>query len=1035
MTTQTQHKGTIALFATHRVAANLLMFLVILAGSWGINKLNTQFFPNFELDIVTVSVLWSGATAEDVERNITVPIEQELESVNFIDEIISSSDEGIASIRIVAEEGSDISRLKDEVQQKVDGLRNLPDDSENPVVNQVTRYDDIGKILVTADVDLEELRPLVRQFERDLLSRGIKKIEINGLPEREISIQIPSSRLHELNLSLTEIASRIDQESQDLPAGTLGNGQSERQVRATGQQRTSDGFQQINIVSEQDGQLLKLGDIANVEERPQEDQVFVHYHGKAAVELTLFRTENEDTLKAADTMRTWIDEITPTLPQGVELHIYNETWRFLQDRINLLLKNGIGGLVLVIAILFLFLNVRVAFWVTVGIPVSFLAALAVLYTIGGTINMISLFGMIMVLGIIVDDAIVVGEDALAHYQSGESGAQSAIGGAQRMLAPVFASSLTTISAFLPLSLIGGIIGNILIDIPTIVICVIVASLVECFLILPGHLHHSLKNQGHGQESKTRRWLDSRFNHFRDHLFRRTVTLAVQFRWVTLATAISIFILAVGLIAGGRTQFTFFPSVDGDSITANVQFAAGTSGDDVEDFLMHLEETLEQTEEHYGRQFADISIQYLRKAQFAVDARPETGEEYGSLFVQLVSAEERNLPNIELIDTWRSKIIEPAGIERLIINQSSGGPPGKPIEVKLSGADVHTLKSASVELQNVLKGYSGVINIEDDLPYGKEQWIYSLNTHGQSLGLDLQSVGRQIRAALDGQLVQLFHDQDDEIEVRVTLPDIERSKLSTLEQFPLTLPSGDIVPLSNVINIRSQRGLDTLKRSDGELAIMVKADVDTAQTNANEVLSSLDEGAMGKIAKQFGIHYSFEGKKADERETLTDMRNGGILALLLIYTILAWVFSSYKWPLAVMATIPLGITGAILGHSVMGQDLTILSMFGIFGLSGIVINDSIVLITFYRKLRESGMDPFNAIIEAACQRLRAVLLTSLTTIAGLCPIMFETSLQAQFLIPMATSIVFGLAYGTFLILLLIPSLLMMMESKKSFKESF
>lgn len=1021
--------GIIALFATHRVAANLLMFLMILAGLWGIKKLNTQFFPNFELDIVTVQVLWSGASAEDVERNITIPIEQELKSVNFIDEVVSISDQGIASIRIVVEENADIGRVKDEVQQKVDGLRNLPENSEKPVVQELTRYDDIAKIVVTGGHNLEELRPWVRKYERELLELGIKKVEITGLPEQEIAIQVPSSQLHALDLSLTEVAEHIAEQSRDLPAGKLGQGQSTRQVRALGQQRTAEGFAQLNLITAQDGRMVKLGDVATVEERPQDNQVFLRYQGQPAVELGLYRTESEDTLATAEIMQDWLQQARQTLPPTLQLHVYNETWRFLEGRIQLLLKNGVGGLILVIGILFLFLNVRVAFWVTLGIPISFLAALAVMSLIGGSINMISLFGLIMALGIIVDDAIVVGEDSLAHYQSGESGAHASIGGAKRMLAPVIASSLTTISAFLPLSLVGGIIGNILIDIPTVVICVIIASLVECFLILPGHLHHSLKRQGHGHEGTLRLKLDGWFNHFRDNLFKRIIRKAVHFRWLTVATAMAALILSVGLVAGGKIKFTFFPEVDGDSLKANVQFTAGTSAATVREFLNHLENTLAATDSEYSQELVDTAIRYERRAQFVVNAAAETGNEFGSIFVQLHDAEQRNLPNVELIENWREKIITPAGLERLTITQSSGGPPGKPIEIKLTGADVSTLKAASEALQAVLQGYQGLANIDDDLPYGKEQWIYEVNSLGQSLGLDIHAVGRQLRAALDGHLVQLFHDQDDEVEVRVILPDEERYRLSTIEQFPLKLPNGTMVPLGNVIDVRSQRGLDSLKRVDGQLAILVSADVNDNSANANEILDALAAGPLQQITGDFGIHYSFEGKKADERETMADMKNGGLIAILLIYTILAWVFSSYLWPLAVMAAIPLGVTGALLGHLIMGQQLTILSMFGIFGLSGIVINDSIVLITFYRKLREQGMAAIDAIIEAACQRLRAVLLTSLTTIAGLSPLLLETSLQAQFLIPMATSIVFGLAFGTLLILLLVPSLLIIIDGKR------
>ncbi|MCW8885635.1 MAG: efflux RND transporter permease subunit [Motiliproteus sp.] len=1022
--------ATIRTFATHKVAANLLMALMILAGLWGVKKLNTQFFPTFELDVVTIQVIWSGAAAEDVERNITIPIEQELKGIHNVDEILSTSKQGMSSIRVVVEEGADVGKVVDEVKQFVDGIRNLPTDAEKPVIQEVIRYEEIARVVVTSDGDLEEMRPLVRGFERELLERGIRKIDITGMPEKEIAIQVSSQELHDLGMSLNDISNVVAKRSRDLPAGTAGRSDGSRQIRSLSQERDVKGFEQLPLITQEDGRLVRLGDIAQIEERAQDNQTYLEHQDRPAIQLALKRSESDDTLQAAEILDEWLQEVRPALPQGVELTIYNERWRFLEDRINLLLRNGLGGLILVIAMLFLFLNVKVAFWVTVGIPISFLATLAIMQVIGSSINMISLFGMIMALGIIVDDAIVVGEDALTHFQQGEPGSQASIGGANRMLAPVLASSLTTISAFIPLTIIGGYIGSILIDIPTVVICVIIASLVECFLILPGHLHHSLKRHDRVEPGRLRAKLDNGFNHFRDHQFRRLVTAAVKLRWITFACAIAALILAIGLVAGGRVKFTFFPVVDGDEFTASVQFSAGTHPDRVNNFLDHLELTLEQTEAELGGDLVDAVIQYQRRALFTQDsAISSSGDEYGSLYVQLINSERRTVPNEKFLKQWREKVIQAAGVERLNISQRTGGPPGKPIEVKLSGGDVATLKQASLQLQEALKGYSGVSNPDDDLPFGKEQWIYQLTNTGKVIGLDLETVGRRLRAALDGDLVQIFHENDDEIEVRVTLPDSERDRLSTLEKLPVLLPNGESTPLSNVVKFEARKGLDTLKRVDGELALMVTADVNDKVANANEIIDSLKAGALADLSARYGIRYSFEGKNADERDTLEDMKTGGLMALILIYIILAWVFSSYLWPLTVMAAIPLGLTGAIVGHLVMGKALTILSLFGLFGLSGIVINDSIVLITFYRKLRDMGMEVEQAIVEAACQRLRAVLLTSLTTIAGLSPILFETSLQAQFLIPMATSIVFGLAFGTVLILLLVPSLLLMLENLK------
>jgi len=1029
-------KNFIALFTEHRVAANLLMMLMILAGIWGLKKLNTQFFPSFELDVITIAVPWSGAAAEDVERSIVLPIERELKAVNGIDAIYSTAVQSAASIRLELEEDSDIAYILDEVKQKIDGIGNLPTDAEEPVVQQVIRYETIASVLITSPfASLQELRTLARELERELLQQGIRKIDFVGMPEEEIAIQVPSSQLHNLGMTLTDVANVIGQRSVDLPAGIAAKGDGSRQVRSLNQQRDVEGFNQLPLITEQEGRLVRLGDIADIDWRSQDNQAFLTYKGQPAIQLHLRRTESDDTLQAAALMRDWISQ-KADLPAGIELIPFDERYIAIQDRINLLLKNGLGGLVLVVAILFLFLNARVAFWVTVGIPVSFMATLAVLYGIGGSINMISLFGMIMALGIIVDDAIVVGEDTLTHLQMGEPGLQAAIGGAHRMLAPVMASSMTTIAAFLPLLLIGGVIGNILIDIPTVVICVIAASVVECFLILPGHLHHSLHRAEDLHPSKTRIRLDNAFNNFKNNRFRGWVERAIEFRWITVSIAVAAFIIAIGLVNSGRIKFTFFPAVELETMNANIQFSAGTDPAEVDRFLVHLDQTLQETEQELGGDLVVMALQQHRRSNSTrTSQKSGTGDEFGAVYVQLTPVDSRDISNSQFISLWRSKIVQPAGIEKFTIDLNRSGPPGKSLEVKLTGNDVERLKSASLSVQEALRQYAGVSNVDDDLPFGKSQLIYELTAAGKTAGLNLNTVGRQLRSALDGQLVQIFNRGEDEIEVRVVLPDSERDRLSALEYLPILLPDGTSVPLSNVVQFTDKQGLDRLQRVNGQLAINITGDLDEAVANANEIIADFRAEQLDLITSEFGVQASFEGRNKNQRETLADMQLGLLIALLLIFIILSWVFSSYSWPIAVMLAIPLGLTGAIAGHLFTGQSLTILSLFGCFGLSGIVINDSIVLITFYQKLRKQGMGVHKAIVEAACQRLRAVLLTSLTTIAGLTPILFETSLQAQFLIPMATSIVFGLAFGTLLILLVVPSLLVMLENGKRLIQQF
>ena len=1032
MNQETGLKGLISLFATHRVAANLLMLLMIVSGILGIQRLNVQFFPTFELDIVTIAVPWSGASAEDVQTSLILPVEEELRALDGIKRIFAVARDGSASFRLELEDGADRDYVLSEAKQKMDGVQgSLPSDAESPVVQLVTRYDEIAEIILTSDrADLDELRLLAREFEQQLLSRGIRKIDFSGMPKQEIALQLTPDSLEQLGMTLPEIANAIRTRSVDLPAGTAAKNDGARQIRSLGQQRDEEGFDNLPIQTKGRGEIIRLGDVTEIERRDQENQVRLFYNGQPAITLSLKRTESEDSLEAAKIMNTWLEETRPTLPQGVELHAYDERWTLIRDRINLLVDNGISGLILVIAILFLFLNGRVAFWVTMGIPVSFLATLAVLYLIGGTINMISLFGLIMALGIIVDDAIVVGEDTLSHAQVGESARRASIGGALRMLAPVTASSMTTIAAFLPLMLVGGIIGNILIDIPTIVICVILASLVESFLVLPGHLHHTLVKVDALHPSKLRQKLDAGFDFFRDRMFRPFVETAISFRWSSIAMAIGILIFAVGLLAGGRIKFNFFPAVEQDTMTANVQFASGTDSRQVMEYLNHLDLTLKQTDEQLGGDILKVSLQRLHTARFSRNGGASNGEEFGSMAIELYPGDNREVGTGEFIKAWRKNIVTPAGIEKFSIDVAQGGPPGKPVEVKLTGTDITVLKAASLELQESLKRYAGLSNIDDDLPYGKSQLIYTLTPAAETAGLSLEQVGRQLRAAFDGIEVQNFFEGRDEISVRLMMSDDQRNRLSTLTALPIVLPDGSTTPVSNVLDFTPRQGFDSLQRIDGQLSINISADLDEAVGNANEILADLQETVMPDLLGKYGIEASFEGKSRDQRETLADMGTGLVIALVLIYVILAWVFASYSWPITVMLAIPLGLTGAILGHYVSGLDLTILSLFGFFGLSGIVINDSIVLVTFYKKLREKGMEIHEAVVEAACQRLRAVLLTSLTTIGGLTPILFETSLQAQFLIPMATSIVFGLAYGTLLILIVVPSLLTIVEGGRA-----
>lgn len=1027
MATDSHHNDFIGLFAQHRVAANLLMLILVLAGLLSLTRLNTQFFPNFVLDTVNVNVVWRGASAEDVEDAITTRLEQEFRTVDYVKKMTSTSSFGSSVVVLEFEEGTEMGTALDQVKEQVSQLRNLPTDSETPKVSLVTSYEPIARLLITTEGELEELRYFVHEAERELLGRGISRVTITGLPEEEMAIQLSTKKLESLGLDINAVGDRIAELSRDLPAGEVGNADTARLLRSLDQRRDADAFAELPLKTDFSGRLILLDDVAEIERRPLRNQERLFFENQPAVEIRLQRTESADSLASARILDEWVAETRPNLPRGVQLKVYDASWQLIEERMNLLLTNGLGGLVFVIGILFLFLHGRVAIWVAIGIPVSFMATLFVMYLLGGTINMISLFGLIMALGIIVDDAIVVGEDGLAHYQQGEGSLMAAEGGARRMLAPVVASSLTTISSFLPLMLIGGTIGNILFDIPFVVVCVIVASLFESFLILPGHLRHAFHKIHHQEPPPRRQWLNAKFNHLRDDYFRPLVTKAIEYRGVTIATTLGLLIICFGLLAGGRILFTFFPSPEGNKVYANARFTAGTPSNVVADFLDELNRALDETEEALGGDLIVLDVTRLGSASTAGRASSQTAERFGSIQVELISPDARDVRNKTFMREWRSRIALPAGIETFTLSESRAGPPGNDIDIRLTGGSAEVLKQAGQDIAAALKPLPGVNAVEDDMPYGQEQLIYKIKGQGEVLGLTVEGVGRQLRSAFDGRLVQIFQDGQDEVEVRVMLPDKERNTLATLENFMLRLPEGGSVPLSTVVEFETRRGFDVLRHTNSELAIHVTANVDTKLNNANEILASLESGILTDITQRYGVKYGFEGRAEDQAETISEMKQGLVLALILIYLILAWVFSSYGWPLVVMAAIPFGLIGALFGHTVMGIDLTILSLFGIFGLSGIVVNDSIILVTFFKQLREQGMETTEAIITAATQRLRAVLLTSLTTIGGLTPLLFETSRQAQFLIPMAVSISFGLMFATVLVLLVIPALLSFYES--------
>ncbi len=1014
----------VRLFVRHRNAANLLMVLMLVMGGVSLSRLNTQFFPDFGIDMVSITVAWPGASADDVEANIVTAIEPEVRYLNNVDKVISFAVEGVATILVEFHAGSDMQAARADVDAAVAQVTTLPEDSESPKISRVARYDTISRIALSGPFSEAALKAIAKRIREGLLARGVDQVLLFGARDEEIWVDIAPQTLRRLDLTLDDVADRIRVRSQDLPSGNI-EGQVEKQIRSLGLKTTATGLGEMEVRALPNGEKLRLRDIADVREAFEAEAPEGRFDRDQAIELHVKRAVGADALDISQTVDAYLAELRQTLPPTLKVEHYDVQAGLIRERIAILLKNGLGGLVLVLIVLFVFLNLRVAIWVAAGIPVALMATMGVMLLTGQSINMVSLFALIMTLGIIVDDAIVVGEHSASRRRHGMDPLQAAEQGALRMLAPVVASSMTTVAAFLPLILIGGIIGTILAAIPLVTVSVLLASLMECFLVLPGHLRGALA-AGRERESRARVWFNRHFDNFRSGLYRRVLTAAVEWRYMTLAAALAALILSLGIIAGGRVGFQFFPSPEGDVVFGNVVMLPGTPREQTAAMVRELERAAhaaaKEAQESVGGSGGLIQSTFgkLGVSQ-AQEFRSVSGDKYGGLYVELIPSDHRQVRMPDFIEAWRANIAMRPGVERINLNERRGGPPGKEIDIRLKGGETEDLKAAAEEIKELLGRFPGVSDLEDDLPIGKQEVILELTPRGRAMGFSTDSVGRQVRAAFQGTIAKRFPRGDEEVTVKVQYA---RGAITTQDLLNLYLrgPSGAEVPLSEVVSMRENVGFARIKRENGQREVAVTGELNEDKIKAGKLITALEDGDLPDIARKYGVDYSFAGRAEEQARTMADMRLGAMVGMAAIYVILAWVFASYTRPIVVMAVIPFGVVGAVLGHLLLGFDLSLLTLVGLLGLSGILVNDSIILVSTIDERIAAGEETIAAIIAGSQDRLRAVLLTSLTTIGGLTPLLFETSLQAQFLIPMAITMIFGLAVATFLVLLVIPALI-------------
>ncbi|MEZ5843096.1 MAG: efflux RND transporter permease subunit [Hyphomicrobiaceae bacterium] len=1019
--------GIVGAFLHHRTAPNLLMIALIMIGLFAFARLNRQFFPNFDVPIISVTVNWPGASAEDVEAGILDVLEPELRFIENATDVISIAREGVGVISLEFDPRADLQKAQSDIEQAVARVTTLPEQSERPLVSRATLFDTVGSISLTGPFSEKVLKAYAKQLRDGLLAAGIDRVKFVGVRDEEIWIRIREEELRRLGLTLDEVARRVRENTQDLPAGRL-EGRAELQLRALNERKTPEAIGEIEVKSLATGEKVRLADIAEIDTRFERDAKIGLVRGGQAIELQVQRALTADTLQVMERMSTYLAKARAELPPTLQIGVYDVRGKLVEQRLNVLIDNGWQGLVLVLLALFVFLNARIAFWTAAGIPVVIFATLAAMYATGQSINMVSMFALIMMLGIIVDDAIVVGEEAATLEERGAARFSAAEQGALRMLAPVMAATATTMAAFLPIFFIGDRIGDIFRAIPMVVIAALIASTIECFLILPGHLAHGASRAAR-RPSRLRRGFDAGFQAFRDRLFFPVAKASYRFRYATVALLIGGFVVAVGLLAGGRVRFVFFPNLPPENITASLSFAPGVpreaqvaAVDRIEQALFEAERNLLAAGPAPAGAATGKRDSKLVEATFAVIGQSgrTQADNIAEIQVQLTASEERSTPTRAVIDAWRRAAPSIPGLERVTYAGRRGGPPGRDVDVRLQNAPVGVLKAAAEELKVALTAVPGVSAIEDDLPYGKQELTFALTPRGTALGFTGQSVGTQVRNAFEGAIATRFALGDNEVTVRVMRAQ-EVAGMAALERVHLTTPRGDRVPLTEIVEVRERQSFSIVQRRNGVRTVAVTADLDTEVMTTEGVIQRLEAEIMPALARKHGLTYQYAGRDEERRKAFKDLGSGAMLALAMIYIILGLVFASYLRPLAVMAIIPFGFVGAVVGHYVTGFDLTIISMIGLLGLSGILVNDSIVLVSRVQERLAAGDDLETAATGAARDRLRAVMLTSLTTMGGLAPLMFERSLQAQFLIPLAVTLVFGLAGATVLVLMLVPAL--------------
>lgn len=1023
--------GLLSYFTRHRTAANLLLVVLLVAGLASFPNMRAQFFPDVIIDNVTVSVEWEGAGAEDVDAAIVQALEPALLAVEGVESSGATSREGRASITLDFDPGWDMGRAADDVQTAVDAVTTLPEEADDPTVRRGAWRDRVTDVVITGPIGPDQLGRFADEFVTRLFVAGVTRSTIRGVAAPQTVVEVRSASLIGHDITMAEIAAAIAEEVDTDPAGDV-TGANAR-VRTGVEKRSAAQITKIVLRSDPDGSKLTVGDVASVHVEGVDRNRSYFVGENPAISIRIDRSDKGDAIDIQRQVEDVAAQMQVVMPQGVTVELIRTRAAAISGRLKLLLDNGLMGLGLVVALLFLFLNARTAFWVAAGIPVAMLAAISIMYLGGLTINMVSLFGLIITLGIVVDDAIVVGEHAdFRARRYGEHPVVAAENAARRMAMPVFAATLTTVIAFFGLIAVGGRFGDLIRDIPFTVIAVLLASLAECFLILPHHMSHALAHSGkdHWYDWPSRH-VNRGFVWFRTRLFRPFMAGVIWARYAVFAAAVVILATQVSLFISGDVQWRFFNAPERGSVSGNFAMAEGATRADSLAMMREMQRATEALgkdfEERYGRNPLDYVIAEIggNTGRSLAGADTKDKDLLGGISIELIDADLRPYSSFAFVGELQDAVRRHPLVETVSFRGWRSGPGGDALDVQFYGADTETLKKASADLQASLSRYSEVSAVEDNLAYDKEELILDLTAQGQALGFTIDALGRVLRHRLNGIEAATYPDGPRSAEIRVELPEGELTA-DFLERTQMRTPEGYYVPLADIVSVQQRTGFSTVRRENGIRLISVTGDIsEDDPARAEQIMAELEEQILPRIASEQQVEFRMSGLSEDENTFLSDALTGLILCLTGIYLVLAWVFSSWTRPAVVMAIIPFGLVGTIYGHALWDVPLSMFTVVGLLGMTGIIINDSIVLVTTIDEYAEDrGLTP--SIIDGAADRLRPVLLTTLTTVLGLTPLLYEQSQQAQFLKPTVITLVYGLGFGLVLVLLVVPALVAMQQ---------